>query len=94
MERRLLAIHWRLRDFSLGPRTMDFREFSRTAWMGPFELEGIPLAGNDLAIGGEPIEQADPEQVHESQSIALERHHAINWLMGQTWVYSQVDTST
>jgi uncharacterized protein DUF4272 len=94
MERRLLAIHWRLREFSLRPRAMDFREFSRTAWMGPFELEGIPLAGNDLAIGGKPIAEADPERVHKSQSIALERHQAINWLMGQHWVYSLVDTST
>ncbi|MFY0565381.1 DUF4272 domain-containing protein [Archangium lansingense] len=94
MERRLLALHWRLRDFSLRPQAMDFIEFSRTAWMGPFELEGIQLAGNDLAIGGKPIAQADPQRVRESQSIATERHHAINWLMGQTWVYSLVDTST
>lgn len=91
MERRLLAIHWRLREFSLRPRAMDFREFSRTAWMGPFELEGIPLAGNDLAIGGKPIAEAEPDQVSKSQSVAMERHQAINWLMGQHWIYSRRD---
>lgn len=94
MERRLFVLHWRLRDFSLRPGPMDFAEFARTAWFGPFDIQGLPLADGDLAIAGLPIAEADEERVHESQSIAMERHQAINWLLGRHETYSQVDTST
>jgi hypothetical protein len=33
----ILALHWRLRDFTLRPQPMKFREFGRTAWFGPFD---------------------------------------------------------
>lgn len=38
--------------------------------------------------------EADPEAVIRCQSIALERHRAINWLMGYDKVYSDVGTDT
>jgi hypothetical protein len=94
MERRLFVLHWRLRDFGLKPRAMDFAEFARTAWFGPFDITGIALAEKDLALGGLPISKAPPEQVGECQSIAMERHQAINWLLGRHPVYSLVDTPT
>ncbi|MFP2926103.1 DUF4272 domain-containing protein [Pyxidicoccus sp. 3LG] len=94
MERKLFVLHWRLRDFSLQPRALDFAEFARTAWFGPFDLTGIALAKDDLAIEGVPISRADREQVSRSQSIAMERHLAINWLLGRARLYSRVDTST
>lgn len=94
MERKLFVLHWRLRDFSLQPRALDFLEFARTAWFGPFDLTGIALAKGDLSIEGVPISRADPEEVRRSQSIAMERHLAINWLLGRARLYSRVDTST
>jgi hypothetical protein len=91
---RLLGLHWRLVDFRVAPRALDFRAFSRKCWFGSFDLEGIPLAGDDLAIGGRPISEADPQLVRLTESIARERHQAINWLQGFDWAYSRVDTST
>jgi len=91
---RQLAIHWRIRDFSIRPRSMDFRQFSETAWYGSFPLTGIPLAENDLAIDGVPISKAPHNRFRECQSIAMERHLAINWLRGWSGIYSEVDTST
>lgn len=94
MARRLLGIHWRLRDFSLRPKAMDFAAFARKNWFGGFDLEGIALAGGDLAVGGKPIAEADARRVGACHCIAVERHQAINWLEGQAALYSDVDTST
>lgn len=95
MQRRLLALHWRLRDFcQIAPVARNFREFSRTSWFGGFDLEGIQLVGDDLAIAGRAIVEAPPEAVHAAASIAAERHQAINWLVGDASIYSEVDTST
>jgi len=91
---RQFAIHWRLRDFSLSPRSMDFREFARTAWFGPLDIERVALAENDLAIDGVSISKAPKDVVRRCQSIATERHQAINWLRGRGATYSNVDTST
>lgn len=94
MAARLLGLHWRLRDFRLAPRALDFRAFARQCWFGSFDLQDIPLAGDDLSIGGVPIDEAAPELVDRCTSIALERHRAINWLLGFHPVYSEVDIST
>jgi hypothetical protein len=32
----ILALHWRLLDFTPRPQPINFREFGRTAWFGPF----------------------------------------------------------
>ena len=89
-----LALHWRIRDFSLRPRSMDFREFAETAWFGPLNIDGISLAEDDLAIDGVPISKAPSDRVYQCQSIVMERHQAINWLRGDQATYSEVDTST
>lgn len=94
MGRRLLGIHWRMVDWRVRPRAMDFAHFAKTCWFGGFDLSGIPLSARDLAIGGRPIAQADPELFSLTTSIARERHQAINWLNGFHWIYSAVDTST
>lgn len=91
---RAFILHWRLRDFSLAPRHMDFADFAATAWFGPFDIAGIPLADGDLAIGGTPIAHADPDRLRQAFSIAQERHKAFNWLRGYHDLYSEVDTST
>ncbi len=91
---RLLGLHWRLRDFTLRPEAMDFRAFARECWFGSFDLTGIPLIDNDLALGGVPLTAADPETFSKAYSAARERHLAINWLHGQARLYSQTETST
>ncbi len=94
MERRLLGIHWRFRDFRLRPNGLDFVAFSANNWFGGFDIAGIPLAEGDIAVGGVPIARAGADAVRLCESIAAERHQAINWLSGQTYLYSDVDTST
>jgi len=88
------VVHWRLREFSLRRGTVDLERFARESWFGGFDLERIPLVAGDLAIGGVAIANADPNKVRACGSIAMERHQAINWLLGQCPVYSEVDTST
>lgn len=88
------AIHWRIRDFSLRPQAMDFRSFSEKSWFGPLSIDGLSLAEDDLAIDGVPIAKAPKERFRQCQSIASERHQAINWLRGWHEIYSEVDTST
>lgn len=91
---RAFVTHWRLRQFSLTPAHMDFADFARTAWFGPFDIEGVALADGDLSIGGAPIAKAPGDALQIASSIALERHRAFNWLIGYDEVYSEVDTST
>ncbi len=94
MGRRLLGLHWRLRDFALLRRRMDFRAFAADCWFGSFDLEGIPLVDGDLAIDDVAISEATEEAFQRSHSIAMERHQAINWLQGWHVEYSEVDTPT
>ena len=94
LRRRLLAVHWRLRDFRLRPKPMNFREFARTAWFGPLDVEGLRLIDDDLAIGEHALAEASPERVGAAQSAATERHHAINWLNGESPRYADVETHT
>ncbi len=94
MHGRLLGLHWRLRDFSLRPTGMDFTRFAASCWFGSFDLTGIAVVELDLAIAGAPIARADVRSVRACSSIAVERHHAINWLRGYAREYSDVDTST
>jgi hypothetical protein len=93
-ERRLLAIHWRLRELQVSPGPVDFVRFSQDAWFGAFDLFGIAVAERDLAVGGAPISRADDDLVRITASIAAERHQAIAWVQGDDPLYSSVVTST
>lgn len=90
----LLALHWRVRDFSIRPQPMDFVAFSRDCWFGSFDLSDFRVLDGDLAIADEPISRADEDDVSRVSSIAMERHLAINWLHGDSEIYSETDTST
>lgn len=102
MRRRLLAIHWRLTNFSLRPTAMDFVRFTETsfagfdptAWFSPREVAELPLIGGDLAIGGFRLDRALSDQFSLARSIALERHLAANWLCEGPERYSATDVST
>jgi hypothetical protein len=90
---KLFSIHWRLRQFRLEPKRIDFAEFARTAWFGPLNIDGVDLVERDLALGGLPIWTAPAELVWRAQSVASERHLAINWLH-EGGIYSEIDNST
>ena len=90
----LLMLHWRVRDFSLRPQPMDFVAFSKKSWLGEFDISRFRIIDNDLAIGDTAIADASPDEVQRVQSLAMERHLAINWLMGDADLYSDTDTST
>lgn len=91
---RCLAVHWRFREFSLRRAPVNFEEFSRTCWFGPFDITGVRLVKGDLAVGDCAITEAAPSEVRRCQSISQERHQAANWLLGVAVLYSDVDTST
>lgn len=95
MTEHLLALHWRVRHFSIRAERMDFVEFSKECWFGSFDLSRFRTADRDLAIGDVGIVDADPEEVSRVGSLAMERHKAINWLRGYgSTVYSEVSTDT
>ncbi len=95
MRRRLLGVHWRLTENRVNARTsVDFRRFSEENWFGGFDIEDIGLLEGDLAIGDAPVTRADPSRVGRASSTAMERHLAINWLVGAHPIYSRVQTPT
>lgn len=91
---RLFALHWRLRDYGINGRSMDFAAFARTAWFGPLDIAGVPLVDGDLAIGGRRIDRADRDDLGRAHSAAQERHLAANWLCDGPALYSDADAST
>ena len=88
------TVHWRLRDFSLNPRALDFAQFCKTAWFGPLSLQGVRLEDGDLAVGHTAISKASEPAVRTTMSIARERHQAANWLVDASLPLSETDTST
>lgn len=94
LRERMFAVHWRVTDFRLKRAAMNFEEFARIAWFGPLDLDGLRLVDGDLAVGAHPIAAARADAVSTVSSAALERHLAINWLVGDAEVYSRTDVST
>jgi hypothetical protein len=86
---RAVMTNWRLRNFRIHPGRMDFVEFSKDCLIGSFDLEGFRIIDHDLAIG-----DADASAVGCAESIACERHRAINWVLGEGRIYSETDIST
>lgn len=93
MSTHLLMLHWRMVDYRVEPRPVDFVKLSKGCWFGTFSLDDFEIAEDDLAIQGQPIHRADPEAVRRTSSAAMERHLAINWI-NEGGVYSETDTST
>jgi hypothetical protein len=94
LQEQCFAIHWRLRNFQLDKKSMDFRTFARECWFGPLDISGAHFCDNDLALGEVAIGQAEPQEFQKALSSAKERHLAINWLVDGGEVYSETDTST
>lgn len=94
MQTHLLMLHWRIRNYMLRPGPMDFVAFSKSCWIGSFDIGTFRIIKGDLAIGKVAIHNADDEQRSIVASLGLERHLAINWLAGYSAIYSQTDTGT
>jgi hypothetical protein len=91
----LMAIHWRLVEARTNPgSTVDFRSLSTREFLKGVDLSRVPTMAGDLAVRGAPITKATFPDVGIAGSIALERHHAANWLIGVHPAYSRVVTPT
>jgi hypothetical protein len=94
MAEKVLAVHWRLRQFRLdGLKIDDWPSKAKNDWF-PLKLENVPLIDGDLALGKSAIAHAPEELLGLASSIAQERHQAINWLAGESEIYSETDTPT
>jgi len=94
MQTHLLMLNWRLVEYSVRPQAMDFVAFSKSCWIGSFDIGGFQIVNNDLAIGGVAIHDADDTKRGGVGNLAIERHRAINWIMGYGEIYSKTDTHT
>lgn len=90
----LLGVHWRVRELEARPGPVDFVKFSKSAWFGAFSLEGVHLAGADVAFGEQPVTRVKKDEFSLVRSIAHERHLAANWLIGVHESYTRVNTPT
>jgi hypothetical protein len=88
--------HWRFVNFRLRPTAIDFVACSQGCWIGQFDISRFRIQDKDLVVGNRPIAKADPQLVNISHSASVERHLAINWLIGNggSSIYSKTDTST
>jgi hypothetical protein len=94
LQARYFSAHWRLREFSLRSRGIDFVNVAATTWFGPLLIEGLPIRDNDLEIGGLSISESSDRDRQLAMSIVMERHRAANWLLGDSTVYSETETNT
>ncbi|MGY0613206.1 DUF4272 domain-containing protein [Luteimonas sp. A501] len=91
---RQLALHWRLREYSLRPGPMDFAAVVANGGWARLDIDDADLVDDDLAIDGLRIDRADAAQLARCTSIAGERHRAASWLAGADPVYSSVENIT
>jgi len=90
LRRQLVTVRWRLGRAQEQHRAMDLAAFVRGAPAGVFELEGLPLKEEDLALGGVPVARADPHAVRVCLGMNEERLRALLWVLGQRPLYSEV----
>jgi hypothetical protein len=95
--------HWRARTtelqatgaIELPPRYTTFDQLIAATAMRGYEqgLLPAPMRG-DFRAYGKVYRHLSPEQHEEAHSIAVERHHALNWLAGEgsTWDDVPLDT--
>lgn len=93
-EETYLTLHWRLRQFSIDSKPIDFAAYVASCNWGPLRLDQVNLCEGDLAIDGVRIDRLPYAVFRQTLSIVQERHRAFNWLIGWDPVYSQVTTDT
>jgi len=89
-----LAVHWRLREYSLRPNAMNFAGFALKCQWAAMPVSDLTLVENDLALRGNPVSRAPERVFGECLSIARERQQAANWLIGTEPVYTEVTCDT
>ena len=94
LQRRLLAIHWRAVNQRVRPGTVDFLKLASKDFLRGVDLTGIAVVDGDLSVHGASFSRAAPSDLEIVSSIARERHHAANWLIGVHATYSRVVTPT
>ena len=94
LRNRLFTLHWRLTDYYVRPKVIDFAEFARTASFGPLDISGLTLIGGDLAIEGARLDRATHEALSTTRSATHERHISINWLSAGPDRYSHASVDT
>ena len=90
----ILGLHWRLREFTLRRRPIEFQQGFKNAWRRDLDISNYQTIDGDLCICGKRIDNASPSEFDMVLSATMERHLAINWLCGQTPLYSKTHTST
>ncbi len=94
MEHHYLTVHWRIREFGLRRRAIDFAAYIAKCQWGPLSAAGLTLVDGELAIDGVALPNVEPGRLQAVRSIVQERHQALNWLAGWEPVYSAVTTDT
>jgi hypothetical protein len=89
-----LALHWRLRQFSLEPGRIDFVSYASNCKWADMRIDELEVVDSELAIKGVPIDRVDDAVFHKSLSITMERRVALDWLLGFETLYSDVTTDT
>ncbi len=95
--------HWRARttalqsrdDIELPERYSTFDQLIAATAMRGFEQDLLPAPmRGDFPAYGKIYRHLAPEQLIEAQTIAAERHHALNWLcgLGEGWDDVPLDT--
>jgi len=61
---------------------------------GPSEKTGVKFVAGDLAFGGRSLTEAPASLLDEFRSIVIERFTAVNWLLGEEELYSDITLDT
>lgn len=89
-----LNVHWRFRQLALVPEPFDFHLLAGADRLAGFDIPPLRLLEDDLAVGNRPISKAAAADRNACWDIAVERHQAAMWLLGDEELYSRVDLST
>ena len=90
----ILAIHWRLNRYAEDSAPLDMRHMAAEAWFGHVDSGQLALIDNDLSIVGKAVADSCDRARGRCQLITLQRHRAINWLLGHHAIFSRVETIT
>ncbi len=81
---RYLEVHWKLRDLRIKRESAALRS----------DADAKVSFDDSLCIGGQRIDLSSTEKRDSVNSIVMERHRALNWLLGDELIYSEVTTDT
>ncbi len=89
------AVHWRMVEWRLRPTACDLMALAgRLPWMDEEAIRRLPLVDGDLSIHGRPIAACSEVDRNRCASIAIERHRAAIWLLGEEKVFSEIVPNT